>query len=156
MMRHRLALEIVVIVSLIAIIDLEKTWAVLGEPASSVETDRLAMAGQFKMIQAQHYTIQEITTSDFVVKEYVSGNTVFAVAWRGRRPPDLTSILGTYLQEYQEASAAAASTGPRRRRGTRIQALHVVVETGGHAGDVRGRAYLPSLLPPGVTPELIQ
>ena len=156
MMRHRLALEIVVIVSLIAIVDLPKTWAVLGEPASSVETDRLAMAGQFKMIQAQHYTIQEITTSDFVVKEYVSGNTVFAVAWRGRRPPDLTSILGTYLQEYQEASAAAASTGPRRRRGTRIQALHVVGETGGHAGDVRGRAYLPSLLPPGVTPELIQ
>jgi len=156
MMRHRLALEIVVIVSLIAIVDLPKTWAVLGEPASSVETDRLAMAGQFKMIQAQHYTIQEITTSDVVVKEYVSGNTVFAVAWRGRRPPDLTSILGTYLQEYQEASAAAASTGPRRRRGTRIQALHVVVETGGHAGDVRGRAYLPSLLPPGVTPELIQ
>jgi len=156
MMRHRLALEIVVIVSLIAIVDLQKTWAVLGEPASSVETDRLAMAGQFKMIQAQHYTIQEIMTSDFVVKEYVSGNTVFAVAWRGRRPPDLTSILGTYLQEYQEASAAAASTGPRRRRGTRIQALHVVVETGGHAGDVRGRAYLPSLIPPGVTPELIQ
>jgi len=145
-----------VIVSLIAIVDLQKTWAVLGEPASSVETDRLAMAGEFKMIQAQHYTIQEITTSDFVVKEYVSGNTVFAVAWRGRRPPDLTSILGAYLQEYQEASAAAASTGPRRRRGTRIQALHVVVETGGHAGDVRGRAYLPSLLPPGVTPELIQ
>jgi hypothetical protein len=156
MMRHRLALEIVVIVSLIAIVDLQKTWAVLGEPASSVETDRLAMAGQIKMIQAQHYTIQEITTPDFVVKEYVSGNTVFAVAWRGRRPPDLTSILGTYLQEYQEASAAAASTGPRRRRGTRIQALHVVVETGGHAGDVRGRAYLPSLIPPGVTPELIQ
>ena len=155
-MKHRLVLEIVMVFSLIAIIDLPKTWAVLGEPASSVETDRLAMAGQSKMIQAQQYTIHEITTSDFVVKEYVSGNTVFAVAWRGRRPPDLTSLLGAYFHEYQEASAAAASTGPRRRGGTRIQAPHVVVETGGHAGDVRGRAYLPSLLPPGITTELIQ
>lgn len=155
-MKHRLVLEIVVVCSLIAIIDLPSTWAVLGESASSVETDRLAMAGQSKVIQAQHYTIQEITTSDFVVKEYVSGNTVFAVTWRGRRPPDLTSLLGAYFQEYQEASTAAASTGPRRRGGTRIQAPHVVVETGGHAGDVRGRAYLPSLLPPGVTTELIQ
>ena len=156
MMRHRLALEMVLIVSLIVVLDLQKTWAVLGEPASSVETDRLAMAGQSKMIQAQHYAIQEITTSDFVVKEYVSGNTVFAVAWRGRRPPDLTSLLGVYFQEYQEASAATPSTGPGRRGGTRIQAPRVVVETGGHAGDVRGRAYLPSLLPPGVTTELIQ
>ena len=155
-MKHRLALEMAVAFSLIAIIDLPRTWAVLGEAASSVETDRLALAGQLKMIPAQRYTIQEITTSDLTVREYVSGDTVFAVAWRGRRPPNLVSLLGAYFQEYQEASAAAASTGPLRRKGTRIQAPHVVVETGGHARDVRGRAYLPSLLPPGVTTEMIQ
>ena len=156
MMRRRLALEMVLIVSLIAIFDLPSTWAVLGESASSVETDRHALAGQLQMIPSQHYTIQEITSSDVVVREYLSGDMVFAVAWRGRRPPDLTSLLGVYFQEYQEASAAAPSTGPGRRGGTRIQAPRVVVETGGHAGDVRGRAYLPSLLPPGVTTELIQ
>ncbi|HEX9136747.1 MAG TPA: DUF2844 domain-containing protein [Nitrospirota bacterium] len=155
-MKHRLALEMAVAFSLIAIIDLPRTWAVLGEAASSVETDRLALAGQLMMIPAQRYTIQEITTSDLTVREYVSGDTVFAVAWRGRRPPNLVSLLGAYFQEYQEASAAAASTGPLRRKGTRIQAPHVVVETGGHARDVRGRAYLPSLLPPGVTTEMIQ
>jgi len=155
-MKHRLVLETVVAFSLIAIIDLPSTWAVLGEPASSVETDRVALAGQFKMIPAQRYTINEITTSELVLREYVSGDTVFAVAWRGRRPPHLVSLLGAYFQEYQEASAAAASTGPVKRGGTRIQAPHVVVETGGHAGDVRGRAYIPSLLPPGVTTEMIQ
>jgi uncharacterized protein DUF2844 len=155
-MKHRLALEMAVAFSLIAIIDLPRTWAVLGEAASSVETDRLALAGQLRMIPAQRYTVQEITTSDLTVREYLSGDTVFAVAWRGRRPPNLVALLGAYFQEYQEASAAAASTGPLRRRGTHIQAPHVVVETGGHAGDVRGRAYLPSLLPPGVTTEMIQ
>lgn len=155
-MKHRLALEMAVAFSLIAIIDLPSTWAVLGEAASSVETDRVALAGQGRMIPSARYTIQEITASDLTVREYLSGDTVFAVAWRGRRPPNLVSLLGAYFQEYQEASAAAASTGPPMRKGTRIQAPRVVVETGGHARDVRGRAYLPSLLPQGVTIEMIQ
>ena len=155
-MKHRLALQMAVAFILIAIIDLPKTWAVLGEPVSSVETDRLALAGQLSMIPAQLYTIQEITTSELVVREYVSGDTVFAVAWRGRRPPNLVSLLGSYFQEYQEAAVAAAANGPRMRGMTRIQGSRVVVETGGHPGDIRGRAYIPSLLPSGVTKEMIQ
>jgi hypothetical protein len=155
-MKHRLALELAIAVSLIMIIDLPSTWAVLGEPVSSVETDRLALAGQLSMIPAQLYTILEITTSELVVREYESRDTVFAVAWRGRRPPNLVSLLGSYFQEYQEAAAAAASNGPRMRGMTRIQGSRVVVETGGHPGDVRGRAYIPSLLPPGVTKEMLQ
>jgi Protein of unknown function (DUF2844) len=155
-MKHRLALELAIAVSLIMIIDLPNTWAVLGEPVSSVETDRLALAGQLSMIPAQLYTIQEITTSELVVREYESSDTVFAVVWRGRRPPNLVSLLGSYFQEYQEAAAAAASNGPRMRGMTRIQGSRVVVETGGHPGDVRGRAYIPSLLPPGVTKEMLQ
>ena len=78
-MKHRLALEMAVAFSLIVIIDLQRTWAILGEPASSVETDRVALAGQFRMIPAQLYTTQEITTSELVLREYVSGDTVFAV-----------------------------------------------------------------------------
>lgn len=154
-MKQRIALELAVAFSLIMIIDLPRTWAVLGEAASSVEMDRVALAGQVRLIPAPLYTIQEITTSEFVLREYVSGDTVFAVAWRGKRPPNLVSLLGSYFQEYQEASAAA-SNGPMRRGMTRIQASHVVVETGGHPGEVRGRAYIPSLLPPGVTKEMIQ
>jgi Protein of unknown function (DUF2844) len=156
MIKHRLALQMAIAFTLIAIIDLPKTWAILGDPASSVETDRLALAGQLRMIPAQRYTIQEITTSELVLREYVSGDTVFAVFWKGRRPPNLVSLLGSYFQEYQEAVTATASNGLLRRGVTRIQASHVLVETGGHAGDVYGRAYLPSLLPPGVTKEMIE
>ena len=155
-MKHRLALELAVAVSLIMIIDLPRAWAVLGDPVSSVETDRMALAGQLSLIPAQLYAIQEITTSELVVREYVSGDTVFAVAWRGRRPPNLVSLLGAYFQEYQEAAAAAAANGPRMRGMTRIQGARVVVEAGGHPGDIRGRAYVPSLLPSGVTKEMIQ
>ena len=155
-MKHRLALEMAVAVSLIMIIDLPRAWAALGKAATSVETDRVALAGQLNMTQAQLYTIQEITTSELVLREYVSRDTVFAVAWSGRRPPNLVSLLGAYFQEYQKAAAAATSTGPRMRGVTRIQGSHVVVEAGGHPGDIRGRAYIPSLLPSGVTKEMIQ
>jgi Protein of unknown function (DUF2844) len=155
-MKHRRALETAIAFSLIVIIDLPSAWAVLGEPVSSVETDRVALAGQLSMIPTQLYTIQEITTSEVMVMEYVSRDTVFAVAWRGRRPPNLVSLLGAYFQEYQETAAAAAANGPRMRGMTRIQGSRVVVETGGHPGDIRGRAYIPSLLPSGVTKEMIQ
>ena len=155
-MNHRLALEMAVAVSLIMIIDLPRTWAVLGEPVSSVETDRWALSGQLSMTSTQLYTIHEITTSELVVREYVFRDTIFAVAWRGTRPPNLVSLLGAYFQEYQEAAAAAAANGPRIRGMTRIQGARVVVETGGHPGDIRGRAYIPSLLPSGVTEEMIQ
>lgn len=157
-MKHRFVLEMAVAFSLIVIIDLPRAWAVLGEPASSVETDRVALAGHLSMIPAQRYTIQEITISELMVREYVSGDTVFAVSWRGRRPPNLVSLLGSYFQEYQEAAAAAVSksNGPRMRGMARIQGSRVVVEAGGHPGDIRGRAYIPSLLPSGVTKEMIQ
>jgi hypothetical protein len=155
-MKHWLALKMAVGVSLIMIIDLPRAWAVLGEPVSSVETDRMALAGRLSMIPTQLYSVQEITTSELVITEYVSRDTVFAVAWRGRRPPNLVSLLGSYFLEYQEAAATAAANGPRMRGMTRIQGSHVVVEAGGHPGDIRGRAYIPSLLPSGMTKEMIQ
>lgn len=155
-MKHRPVVEMAMALSLIAIMDVPSTWAALGEAGTSVETDRRALAGTVRTLPAQGYSIQEITASDVTVREYVSGGTVFAVAWRGRRPPNLVSLLGVYFREYQEASAAAAATEPVRRRGTRIQAPHIVVETGGQARDIRGRAYLPALLPAGVTAEMIQ
>jgi hypothetical protein len=155
-MKHRFALQMAVAISLIMIIDLPRAWAALGEAASSVETDRVAFDGRLNIIQAELYSIQEITTSELVVREYVFGDTVFAVAWRGTRPPNLVSLLGGYFREYQEAAAAAAANGPRMRGVTRIQGAHVVVEAGGHPGDIRGRAYIPSLLPSGVTKEMIQ
>ncbi len=155
-MKYRFVLGLAAAFCLVMIIDPSRAWAVLGETVGSIESDRIALSGQLRMIPAQHYTIQEITTLEFVLSEYESGNTVFAVAWRGKRPPNLVSLLGSYFQEYQDATAAAASNGPMRRGMSHIQGAHVVVETGGHPGDVRGRAYIPSLLPPGVTKEMIQ
>src|SRR5580765_3441812 len=99
-MKHRLALEMAVALSLIMIVNPPRACAALGEAASSVEKDRVAFDGQLNIIPAELYAIQEITTSELVVREYVFGDTVLAVSWRGTRPPNLVSLLGGYFGEY--------------------------------------------------------
>jgi len=73
---------------------------------------------------------------------------VFAVAWNGLVPPDLTQLLGAYHDEYQQAR----KNTPRQpgRRHARIATDRVVVETSGQMRNLRGRAYAPGLLPQGV------
>ncbi len=129
-------------------------YAVLGAPARSVIDDQALLAGSLASSTHPNYTVEQISTpSGTVVNEYVSsGGTVFAVSWRGPRPPDLSNLLGPYFTEFQ----AAASQGHQQRGQLRVETGTVVVETGGHMRDLRGRAYVPSLIPAGVTTDEIQ
>jgi hypothetical protein len=147
--------------------------ATLGEPVQSIAADQQALGGQLRMLnqpqpstggQALHqqpsapsnpaYTVEQISTpAGVAVNEYVAPNgTVFAVSWRGPRPPDLSQLLGSYFAEYQTATAAP----PARRHRLLLETEHLVVETSGHMRDLRGRAYVPALLPPGVRADRIQ
>lgn len=147
--------------------------ATLGEPAQSIAADQQALGGQVQTFsppstsageQALHeqppvpssplYTVEQISTpAGVTVNEYVSPNgTVFAVSWRGPRPPDLAQLLGAYFAEYQAAAAAPQA----QRRHLVVQSAHLVVEASGHMRDLRGRAYVPSLMPPGVSTDEIQ
>jgi Protein of unknown function (DUF2844) len=137
-----------------AVVLVRSARAALGETADSVRVDRSALHGELAASSHRDFTIQRISTpAGIVVNEYVSGaGTVFAVSWRGPRPPDLSKLLGSYFAEYRDA---AAKPNPQRRH-LRIQTEHVVVESGGHMGDLWGRAYVPSLLPSGVSVEEIK
>jgi hypothetical protein len=128
--------------------------AVLGAGAESVEADQSALGGERSEVTHSRFTVEAITTAaGIAVNEYVSSpGTVFAVSWRGPRHPVLSLLLGPYFPEYQ----AAANQPATHRRGLRIQTGNVVVDTGGHPGDLWGRAYLPALLPSGVGAEAIQ
>jgi len=125
-------------------------WAVLGEATSSIERDRSALHGILSSVTSPSYHTYVITASDVVLKEFVAPDgRVFAVYWSGRRPPHLGNLLGTYFEEYRQTLAAALH-GPKRRGGMRTESARVVVETGGHSGDIRGRAYVPALMPADV------
>jgi hypothetical protein len=129
-------------------------YAVLGGPADSVTADQARMGGHLASSKGPNFTVEQVSTSSgTVVNEYVSpAGTVFAVSWRGPRPPDLSQLLGSYFAEYQ---AAAAQVRPQRRP-LKVTTGTVVVEAAGHMRDLRGRAYVPSLIPAGVTADDIQ
>jgi len=84
------------------------------------------------------------------VVEYATlSGTVFAVTWKGPLRPDLNQLLGPYFATYLDA---AGSPGMGRRP-LRLQRADLVIQSGGHMRDFSGRAWLPALLPAGVTPE---
>lgn len=128
--------------------------AVLGETVESAQIDRAQMKATPRVVSGDKYTLHEIQApSGMVVREYASpSGKVFAVAWEGPRLPDLRQVLGAYFEPYVEgAKAMRGGHGP-----VTIQAPELVVYSGGHMRAFFGTAYLPQMLPHGVTPKDIQ
>jgi len=141
-------------------------YAALGETADSITAD----AASFNAVTVQQvarpalnapavkaYTVEQMTiASGIAVKEYVSPNgRVFAVTWRGRRPPDLAVLLGSYFTQYTDAANAGGLTAHGLHHAS-VRGNDVTVETAGHMRDMWGRALLPAMLPPGVEQSEIQ
>jgi hypothetical protein len=107
------------------------------------------------MTQMSHCKIHLITTSAHTIKEYETlDGQIFAVTWRGISRPRLAQIFGNYYQEY--AKTEAATPVPRGRAPFKLTSSNLIVEHGGHARDVRGRAVMPALVPNGVDLSEIQ
>jgi len=131
--------------------------AALGGDASSVQTDQIQLQASHRVLNAvsASYTVHEIQLpSGTMVREYLSANgTVFGVAWQGPFMPDLHQLLGDqYFSQYVDAAS--------QRRGLRgpmmVTQPGLVVHSGGHMRAFTGQAYLPALLPPGVTADDIR
>jgi hypothetical protein len=123
----------------------------LGGDTDSVSADRDAMHAQLRSIPMQLYNVHEITTpGGGVVHEYSTRQgTVFAVTWRGQLPPDLAQLFGNYYKQYQDAAAAHSRPGMHRQ--LNISNADFVVASTGRMRSFRGAAYVPSLVPAGVS-----
>ncbi len=125
--------------------------ATLGEAADSVTTERKALsAAQGAATAPRSYKVQEIVSDSTTIREYISPNDiVFAIAWNGLTNPDLTQLLGSYAEEYNQAMQKT----PRKhgRRFNRVKTNRLVVEKWGHMRNLQGRAFVPNLIPPGVS-----
>jgi len=131
--------------------------AELGGDATSVLADQAHMKATLKTTQTGTYTVHEIQApSGTVVREYVSPvGKVFAVAWRGPFLPDLHQVLGASFTPFTQA--AQAQKRQRTGRGpVVVQQDGLVVKSAGHARNYFGKAYLPELLPQGVSAEDIR
>jgi len=129
--------------------------AVLGEYESSVSLDQKYMRGEDRVTTGQGYKLHQITSPNgAVVSEYVSPQgKVFGVSWRAPFIPNLQQLLGSYTAQVQQAAQAQT-----RRRGAPliVRTSDFVFVNGGHMRAFHGSAYVPSLLPPNVSPEVVR
>jgi hypothetical protein len=132
-------------------------FAALGGDESSVHTDQAHMKASIKSTAGPTYTTHEIKTpAGNIVREFVSGDgRVFAVAWRGPSMPPMQQILGSYFQQFSAGAQAhhAAHVG---RRPLNIQQPGLVVHSNGHPRGFFGKAYVPGMLPAGVSADEIR
>ncbi len=123
--------------------------ASLGGTMDSVEVDRRALHGSSTTSIAAAYEVHQLSLpSGTTLREFVAPNgTVFAVAWRGPRVPDLQQALGTYFDRY----SAAVKVRSGGHNHFELRQTDLVVQAGGHMRAFVGRAYLPSAIPAGVS-----
>ena len=125
--------------------------AALGGSVDSVESDRTAFAAvTHGETPGAAFTVHEFAYNGTTVREYVSPQgMVFAIAWNGNRSPDLTTLLGSYANEYENARQNTPHQPGVRH--SSITSDNVVVQRWGQLHNLQGRAYAPALIPAGVT-----
>jgi len=131
--------------------------AALGDTISSVHADRSAMRGQLVATPLVNYDVQEITSGELVVREYVTrAGQVFAVSWQGPTLPDLSQLLGRYFARFQSAALAQHQVNPGIHRVFTLKQSDLVILSTGRLRAFHGIAYLPTLVPSGVSVDQLQ
>ena len=132
-------------------------FAALGGNLNSVVNDQVHLQGALESTQMASFTVHEIRPpTGIVIREYVSpSGTVFGVSWQGPWLPDLRQLLGAYFQQYADAAQAHTSSHPGRGP-VQIVQPDFILQQSGHLRSFVGKAYLPQMLPAGVTAEAIQ
>ena len=123
--------------------------ASLGGDVSSVQADQAHLQATVRLQRTAQYTVHEMQApSGQVVREYVAPTgKVFAVGWQGPAFPNLRQILGSYYEQLQVVQ-------PNRRANRRsvvIRQPGLVFESAGHLRSFVGKAYVPNLVPEGVS-----
>ena len=128
--------------------------AALGETVASIARDQEGAQGSLRTLELPDYRLHEIrAATGTVIREFSAADgSVFAVAWDGPFLPDVRRLLGKSWEAY-----ASALRAKRRGRGPLVVRLpDLVVESAGHPRGFHGRAFLPQLVPAGVSLETIR
>jgi hypothetical protein len=122
--------------------------ATLGGDVASIAVNHERLGGErhvLKLATGERHELQ--LPSGIRVHQYVSSaGAVYAIAWSGPRMPDLRELLGIYFPRMAQASRVP--TGGHTLMVKKGDDL--VVQSTGHRGTFVGRAWVPSLVPPGI------
>jgi hypothetical protein len=126
-------------------------WAVLGAGESGIVAEKNSLRASLAVRTMDAYAVHTLTTDNGLnIREFVDkSGRVFAVAWDGPARPDLQKLLGGYYAEYSAALLKMQPLG--LHRSLRIDTGVIRVELGGHMRAYVGRAYLPTMVPTGVS-----
>ena len=130
-------------------------WAKLGGDIASVQADTAALRAEIRTTPTVQYDMHEIRSgAGLVVREYSTRQgQVFAVTWQGPYKPDLRELLGAYFATYQSAAS-------QQRAGTHhaftLSRPDLVIESSGRMRGFQGLAYIPALVPAGVSVQQLQ
>jgi hypothetical protein len=140
---------------LVACVAASPSFATLGEPATSVENDRVKIMATLQRAAALLYTVHSMSTAQGVhVREYVSrSGVVFAVCWDGPFLPDLRQLLGVHFVTFKSEVARTPRAGHSQ---VYIVRPEVVIQSTGHMRSFRGSAVIPASVPAGLTPAEIR
>lgn len=100
------------------------------------------------------FQVRSFLTEDGTeVHEYISHmQLVFAVTWSGPSAPDLAQLLGdSYAAFDQQGEQQEKDPMYSIRSSVNVDTDKLKIYSGGRSPNFHGRAYLPALLPPGVS-----
>jgi len=126
----------------------------------SVESRKTAspVAGNARTETPAGWSTREITLPDGLVeREYLTADgTVFAVAWRGPRRPELSVLLGVQYATQMSRNARALRRQGRGAHGSTSQLDDTfAVQASTYQRSSVGVAWLPRMLPPGIDPNAL-
>ena len=129
--------------------------AALGGDAASVQSDGVSMKSAVRVTANTGFAVHEIASpSGTVLREFVgTDGRVFAVSWHGLVNPDLRQVLGTYYVRYEQGAATAIH---RSHRQLAIALPDLMFENSGRQRAFAGRAWVPAMLPAGVSTDDIK
>ncbi|SCX67297.1 DUF2844 domain-containing protein [Variovorax sp. EL159] len=126
-----------------------------SSPATSTEQ---ATGGSATTGTTPSWTTRETTLPDGLIeREYLTADgVVFAVAWRGSHRPELSVLLGTQYATQMSRNARALRLQGKGSHGTTSQNDETfAVQASTHQRSSTGVAWLPKLLPAGVSPDAL-
>lgn len=123
--------------------------AALGGPDASVAMDHAVLRGTLSVTPMQAFDVHRIAgDGGQTVREYATRQgRIFAVTWHGPRSPDLKLLLGAYFDRYV-AAAKLQRTGHHLLS---IRTPELVMTVVRFQRSASGQAYVPALMPRGVT-----
>jgi len=121
-----------------------------ASPKTAADDGRNRMQSQTYDGKQSGYTVREIHYGQAFMRQFIaSSGVIFALDWRRMPEPDLKNLLGSTTND--ERLEDSLPIFGRINSTTAVWERDIILDESFVSGDSHGRAYVPCLVPSGVT-----